>query len=466
MVEDKGFQAAIRRRIEGRRVPAERAVEEEFNAAANRLAKSRDLYLRARAEDLRDICQSIRKILLLGETAFEPKDPLSRKPVYISPHLHPSAVLRARKYGAAAFVTSSTANTSHGSILLRASGIPALGGIDITDPRFREGVPILVDAIRNEIYIDPSDEIREAAERLATQVEEVSVHHPHPPLAARCADGKQVHLFANVDHPSQTVLCFLHRMSGIGLFRSEFLILDTGRVPSEQEQHEIYRDVLRRLAGRPLVIRTFDIGADKVAEGLDHYTDANPALGVRGLRRHLLRFPGELRTQFRAILRAGHGYPVSILLPMVTNVEDVRRALDHLEAVRTELSQDGIPFNRNVRVGVMIEVPAAALNVGSLLEQVDFVSIGTNDLFQYLTASDRDNPDVLGYQDVESSGFRTLLTHIMNVARTMGRERDISVCGELASDPEGARFLAGMGVTTLSISAGSAPVVRQALREA
>jgi len=463
MLEDKAFFSGIIHRIRRDLTPAERAVEQEFNAAAVRLSSSRDAYLRARAEDLRDICQLLRKILIQGDAAFVQVTPLPKDMVFVSPNLHPSSVLRARKSKASAFITSSTANTSHGAILLKASGIPGIGGVDLSDPRFNEGIPILVDAINNEILFDPSEEIRLSAAELSVQIKTAKVHKGMPPKKARTSSGLEVTLLANVDNPSQTPLCFLHQLSGVGLFRTEFMVLDSGRIPDEEEQYLTYKNVIDELSGRQLSIRTFDIGADKVTEGLDMATGANPALGIRGIRRHLLRFPDELRTQLRAIMRASTYGPVAIMLPMVTDIDDVKQALVHKDAVYRELKKNGIPVDPNLPFGVMIEVPSAALNIAGILKIVDFVSIGTNDLMQYLTASDRDNPDVLGYQNIESSGFRLLLKYIMDKAREMSREQDICVCGEIASDPIGAIFLTQMGVTSLSISPDSAPLVRRSI---
>jgi len=463
ILDDQQFFNSIALRIKNHFVSAERAVEEEFSDIAKRLGISRDNYLRARAEDLRDICQIVQKALLLGEEAFLPLDPNHRATVLFLEHLHPSAVIRARKFGAVAVITSSIAYTSHGAILLRASGIPSMGGVAISSTPFKEGTPLLVDAIHGEIHINPSEKILKKAFNLASQMEQTRADRSLPPLKAHTTDGREISLWANIDHPSQATLCFHYQLSGIGLFRTEFLVLDSGHIPDEEEQYQAYKHVVEQLEGRPLVLRTFDIGGDKVTASLHECAGANPSLGVRGIRRHLLRHPQELRTQLRAILRAAVGANVLILLPMVTNSEDILAARVHMEEVRAELEQERIPFNRTVRIGAMVEVPSAALSIAELLRNVDFVSIGTNDLLQYLTASDRDNPEVIAYQSLEASGLQILLKSIMEQARAMGRERDVQVCGEIASDPEGAKFLVQIGITSLSISPNSAPAVREAI---
>jgi phosphotransferase system enzyme I (PtsI) len=270
---------------------------------------------------------------------------------------------------------------------------------------------------------------------------------------------------ANIDHPSQTDLCLRYQLSGVGLFRTEFLVLDRGCVPTEDEQYQIYKSTVVNLAGRPLVIRTFDFGADKEPSGLNECLGRNPALGVRGIRRHILRRPDELREQLKAILRAAIDTDISILLPVVTNLADVHWARAHLEEVRMELERSNTPHSCTVKVGAMIETPSAALQADQILGAVDFVSVGTNDLLQYLTASDRDNPAVLAYQQPNNSGLYRLLELVMTTAQSMGRSKDVYVCGELASEPDGAVCLAQIGIRCLSVTPAAASAVRNAIGE-
>lgn len=283
------------------------------------------------------------------------------------------------------------------------------------------------------------------------------------PLPIDLEDGSTLHLHGNIDHPSQVGLCLEQRLSGVGLFRTEFLVLEAGRVPGEEEQVARYRGVFEGLGSLPIVIRTFDLGGDKTVSGLHRCTGPNPALGVRGLRRHILRHPEELRSQLRAILRAANGHRVGVLLPMVTGAADITEARALLDATRNELIARDEPFNTETRLGAMIEVPSAALTLGEILPLVDFVSIGTNDLLQYLTASDRNNEEVLRYQVAETSGLRTLLELVVATARSNRRVGDVAVCGELASTPEGARFLVELGIRSLSVLPSAAPAIRRTL---
>ncbi len=463
MLDDRGFFSSIKERIERDRVVANDAVRDSFQAGIQRLAASNDDYMRARAEDLRDLCQTLQRAILLGARAFELPRKTTDPPVFVSPYLRLSVVLRARRAGAAAFVTSSVAFTSHGAIFLRASGIPAVGGVPLEKMGIELGIPLLVDANEGVVSVRPPAHVRDDV--LARHRESsLSIAEPDlPPLPAKMPGGEEIHLWANINHPSQSDLCRRYRMTGVGLFRTEFLALDQGRVPNEDEQYEAYRRVVDALAGRPLVVRTFDFGADKEPGGLDQGVGRNPALGVRGIRRHVLNCPEELRQQLRAILRASVGADVRVLIPVVTTIADVRSARGFLDDARADLERSNTPFNTTIKVGAMIETPSAALQVDRLLGVVDFVSVGTNDLLQYLTAADRNNPEVLAYHDPESSGLYRLLKIVMQTAGSMGRAGDVCVCGELASEPDGAVTLAEIGLRCLSITPAAAPAVRAAL---
>jgi phosphotransferase system enzyme I (PtsI) len=241
-------------------------------------------------------------------------------------------------------------------------------------------------------------------------------------------------------------------------------VADHGAVPDEETQYQTIKNMASTLAGRPLVFRTFDFGAEKEPTGLYECQGQNPALGLRGIRRHLHLFPEELKTQLSAILRAAITADISILLPMVTDVSDIQAVRMLLDEVSIDLASRGVEFKRDIKLGAMLEIPAAALRVSELLEAVDFLSVGTNDLVQYLTAADRENPAVVRYQNVQQSGVYEILAHVMNAARQAGRDADISVCGELASDPVGACELVRLGVRSLSVTPHAADSVREALQ--
>jgi len=464
VLDDDTFFVSIAERIRGRRMSSDSAVEEAFTAAAVRLAGSEDCYLRSRAEDLRDICASIRRALAYGPDAFAPLELHQAPAVLVVPTLRPSVVLQARHEGVAAMVVADdVALTSHGAILLRAAGIPALGGIGLDDSGIRDGTPLLVDAIGGTLVVEPKEDDLGGARARVEEGRSFANDRTLPPLDADLPGGESVGLFANIDSPAQAALCFAYRLRGVGLFRTEFLVGDREAMPDEESQYRTIREVVDALRGRPLVVRTFDFGADKEPMGRYQCFGPNPSLGLRGIRRHLQRFPEELRTQVSAILRAAVGADVSILLPMVTTAHDVRAARDLLEQVAERLALRGVPYAAAVKLGAMLEVPSAALQVAELLEVVDFLSVGTNDLVQYLTAADRDNPAVLGYHTAEGSGLYRILDFVMEAARAAGRQRDLSICGELASDPHAAREFARLGFRSLSVTPQAAAAVREAL---
>jgi phosphotransferase system enzyme I (PtsI) len=463
VLEDADFFASIEERIEHGLLSADRAVNEAFTDAASRLTASSDSYMRARAEDLRDICHTIRRVLVDDADAFQLGPSGAGPVVYVVPELRPSIVLRARRSGAVGFIAGATNLTSHGAILLRSAGIPAVAVSGLQELRLEPGTPLLVDAVRGELVIRPrEDEVSAALERVASGGL-TSEDEKLPPLDAELSNGEVVPLFANIDHPAQAGLCLKHRLRGVGLFRTELLVSDDGIVPDEESQYSALRELVAALDGRPLVVRTFDFGAEKEPAGLYECVGLNPALGLRGIRRHLHRFPEELRTQLKAVLRAAVDSDVSILLPMVTHAGDVSAVRAHMSRVIDELQAEGTLFNRDVRLGAMVEIPAAALHVAELFQVADFVSVGTNDLVQYLAAADRENPAMLDYQNVELSGLYQILQIVAKTAYTMGRQGDLSVCGELASDPIAVRELVRLGFRSLSVTPHAADAVRESL---
>jgi phosphotransferase system enzyme I (PtsI) len=252
-----------------------------------------------------------------------------------------------------------------------------------------------------------------------------------------------------------------HGLDGIGLFRTEFMVPPEGCIPSEEEQYAIYRRVFEKAAGRFITIRTLDLGADKRMGLSLACAGSNPAMGVRGIRRHLLNGLGELRTQLRAILRAACDQDVGILIPMVTTVDDITQAKRVLAEVCEELRRQRAQPPKSVLLGAMIEIPAAAVSVRDILAEVDFISVGTNDLLQYFMAADRDNERVVQYNDATAPAFSWLLKHIIGEAAKAGRETDVTVCGEIASDSRLLPHLLHLGYRSFSVAPIAATRVRE-----
>jgi len=464
MLTDDQFHDAVRSRISAEYKNAAWAIEAEGKKIIALLEASRSPYFKSRAEDVRDLIESIIDALssrLKEHTKISQQKVESE--VLISGNLFPSSVIEAHRFQSAGFVTESIALSSHAAILLKGFGIPAIGGVRGLRESVADGDQAIVDAINSVVIVQPEPETIRKYTALKRELEIPEELPPSPPIGGRTKDGVDIRLMANINNPNQVQLMFRNRLEGVGLFRTEFFVLEAMTFPTEEEHYDIYRSVFTAASGRRVVIRTFDIGGDKQIGDLQYCTGQNPALGVRGVRRHLLRHPEELRNQLRAILRAAVGCHVDILLPMVTTVDDIRQVKRIFESVKEELREEGKPFSDEVELGAMIEVPAAAVAVGDILAEVDFVNVGTNDLLQYFVAADRDNEAVLRYEDVENKAFLWLLGFILERAAELGKEKNVTICGEIASHPHTVPLLLGLGFRSLSITPTSAQSVRNAI---
>lgn len=456
---DDSFHAGVRARIEQQLHNAEWALEEEGERLMAQFESMRDAFFQARREDVRDMVMSVLRALAGNGAVPQVPDWEGQEDTAVATwHLHPSSAMQAQRVGAEGFATESRAVFSHAAILLKGFGMPAVGNCRGLMSELCEGDRIIVDGTAGEVIVRPSEETLGRCR--ASKAREISVEAVAP-IRSHTADGNRVRLLGNMENPEQARLVKQKGLEGVGLFRTEFFVLATGKFPDEEEQFDIYRRVSQVLDGRELTVRTFDIGADKQVPGLQVCTGMNPALGLRGLRRHLERDAEEFRAQIRAILRAGEFGRVGILLPMVTTVSDLCRARQHVDAARRGLEEEG-HSPPPARLGAMIETPAAAVGIRDLLAEVDFVSLGTNDLLQYFMAADRDNEDVLQYNDPRDRSFVWLLDFIIRQAAEMGREEDVAICGEIASRPDMLPLLLRLGYRTFSVS----PVMADDLRAA
>jgi len=462
MLADEQFHDNVRNRIATDHRNAEWAVEDEGKELIKRFEATRDSYFRARAEDTLDMVTNILLVLSRAQASPQPPPPrLRESQVLICGHLYPSNAMVAQRSGAVGFATESQALSAHAAILLKGFGIPTVGGVSGLKEAVREGDEVIIDAINGLVILRPRQATREKYVALKKKLEAPGKVPPPAPCSTR--DGIRVRLMANIKNPHQIQLVFQNGLEGIGLFRTEFFLLTSERFPTEEEQYEIYRRVISASSGRRVVIRTFDIGADKQSPSLYRCIGENPALGVRGIRRHLLLYPEEFRTQIRAILRAGPDEKIGILLPMITTVDDLRQARRQVEIAKEELNADGSSFSEDFQLGAMIEVPAAAIATREILAEVDFLSVGTNDLLQYFMAADRDNESVLQYSHADNDAFVWLLRHIIEQAGDLGREKDVTICGEMASRPHLIPLLLQLGYRSLSISPVAAGRVRDAI---
>jgi phosphotransferase system enzyme I (PtsI) len=351
--------------------------------------------------------------------------------------------------------------TYHTALLARSLGIPAVVGLKDATTRIPPGALVVVDGTRGHVVVEPSQpilaEYRDTQER--DRVEEQRLQQTRA-LPCVTRDGIAVALQANVEFPAEAATAVLYGATGIGLFRSEYLLGRSRAFPSEEQQIDVYRRLLEQLRPHPVTVRTWDVEAHDVLPGGP--SSPNPALGERALRL-LRRSPGPFRTQLRALLRAALFGPLRIVFPFVAGVSDLEAALEQLEQVRDELRGEGVAFAADVPIGLNLEIPSAAVTADLLAPSVDFFSVGTNDLIQYLLAVDRVDPRVASlYEPLHPAVLRTL-RQIIDVAES--QRLPLSLCGEMAAEPASALFLLGIGFRELSMSPSSIPRVKEALRE-
>jgi len=460
LLEDPSFRKGLRTRIAEDLVNAEVAVHDEILEWVQRLAGVHTGGDRDPAADLRDVGLRLLRILSGRPSPSAPvaKGGVEDRYILVTEELLPSDTASLDRTHLAGIVTSSGGAASHAAILARGLGIPAVTGVDVSRLPARGGRWV-VDGNAGHVIVDPSDEDVDAAEergrsftRLLQELEEETQG------VTRTKDGAPVELLLNVENWEELPRRVLSDLGGIGLYRTEFLYLARPYFPSEQEQLDHYKGALDRMDGGTITFRTIDVGGDKPLPYLKTPHEPNPVLGWRGLRLSL-EWPDLLYSQLRALLRASAHGKLRILLPMVTMVEEFRAAREILLSIQSDLRAAGEPFDEDVQLGAMIEVPALALACGPLAAEADFVSIGTNDLSQYALAVDRNNARIAALYQPLNPGVLSLVRHIVDACAREGTS--VSVCGEMAGDPESVLLLLGMGIDAMSMSPSSVPVVRR-----
>ena len=462
ILSDESFHNKVRNHIAAERKPAEFCLEREAASLISVFDAMKDPYFMARGEDIRDMAYYL--LAVLSDSADDAHRPIASEAVVLSHYLRSSHAAMAHRGHARGFASESKALSSHAAILLKGFAIPSVGSVSGLLDVAREGDTIIVDGSGGLVIVRPSSQTEAEYQARKRAAETCPPVLGVTPCFTR--DGVEIALKANIENPEQVKLMLAHGLDGIGLFRTEFAIPADGRMPSEDEQYAIYRRVFDRAAGRFITVRTFDIGADKQIGLSRGCAGSNPALGLRGIRRHLMDEIAELRTQLRAILRAARHHDVGIMFPMVTTMNDITRAKHILAEAGEELRSRGAELSQNVVLGAMIEVPAAAITVQDILAEVDFISLGTNDLLQYFMAADRNNERVLHYSDPTAPAFLWLLEYVIDQAAGMGRAADVTVCGEIASDPRMLPHLLSMGYRSFSIAPVAASTVRDVCAEA
>jgi len=455
LLEDREFLQRIRRRVLLDRVAAEHAVQAEVADVAKRFAAIEDPYLRERSADFRDIGR--RLLSSLNPRRSDSIAPLPSGSVLVAVELLPSETIDLDRVHVAGIVTEVGGETSHVAILARGLGIPAVTAVENATHVIPPGEFVLVDGEQGEVTVFPSEQ-RARAYSIRSKAAADRAREETSAEASKCTtrDGERITLCANLGRAEEVDEVRRHNLDGVGLFRTEFLFLDSREPPSLERQTTVYREVIEALGGLPLAIRTLDLGGDKIPLFLEPQAERNPSLGLRGLR-FSLRERHLFETQLRAIAHAASSGPVRVLFPMVLGDADLRDAIERLQEAR-----EGIGGGAGVEVGAMIETPAAVFLIEQILDEVDFVSLGTNDLTQFVLAADRDAIDLIdGYSVLHPSVLRAI-ARVVDAARDRGRR--VSVCGEAAGDPGTALLLLGLGVRELSMSPRRSVRVRHAIR--
>lgn len=457
MLDDLDYVESITNMIATQQINAEFAVAATGDNFSQMFASMEDAYMKERAADVKDISNRVIRILQGKETGgLDSDDPV----ILVAEDLAPSETVQLDKSKVLSFVTQLGSTNSHTAILARTMNIPALIGVNLAADL--HGKMAIVDGFTGKFYVEPDEETLKQYE--TRQEEEENKKKLLQELKGKdtvTSDGRKINLYANIGGVGDVASVLANDAAGIGLFRSEFLYLESDALPSEEEQFKAYKTVAETMAGKKVIIRTLDIGADKQVDYLDLGKEDNPALGYRAIRL-CLNQPEIFKTQLRAIYRASHYGTIAIMFPMIISVDEVKQIKDIVAEVKTELDEQGLPYGE-VELGIMIETPAAVMISDLLAKEVDFFSIGTNDLTQYTLAIDRQNPKLDNIYDAHHEGVMRMLKMVVDNGHKEGCW--VGICGELGADTTLTKTFVDMGFDELSVSPSMVLKVRDAVRK-
>ncbi len=458
MLEDLDYCDTVKEIIINEKITAECAVSETAKQFSEMFSNMEDEYMRERAADVKDVSIRVIEILTGKQT---PQEHVTESFIYAGLDFTPSETAQFDRAKTLALITSYGSKNSHTAIFARTLGIPAVIGLKDDLTRDLDGKMIVLDGDTGDVFIEPDEQTLLSYKAKQKEQQDVTTmlgRFKGKKTATK--SGKLIKLFANIGSPNDVEAVLENDAEGIGLFRSEFLYLESEDYPTEEQQYRAYKKVAEKMEGRPVIIRTLDIGADKQASYFNLPHEENPAMGMRAIRICLTR-PEVFKTQLRALYRASVHGEISIMLPMITSVSEVVKAKEIIKEVKAELLSEGHKISEYLSVGIMIETPAAAVISDLLAKEVDFFSIGTNDLIQYTLATDRQNESISCFCDDHHEAVKRLIEMTCKNAHKHGIW--VGVCGELAADKEMTEFFVKAGVDELSVSPSAILPLRERL---
>lgn len=458
ILADEHIELASRKMIEHEQCNAEWALKIQMDALVAQFEAFDDVYLRERKTDVIQVVERVLK-KLTGQPGYLPPATMPGvKMILVAHDISPADLIQLKPHQFSAILTDLGGATSHTAIIARGLSTPCVVGLHRARQLMRENDLLIVDGGQGVVIVNPDEQVLVQYKLLQNQWEEkrkkLKCLKSTP---ANTLDGTAIELHANIELPHDLAEVYENGATGIGLFRSEFLFLNRDVLPDEEEQFVAYRTVAEGMKGLPVTIRTFDLGADKQLNGAQRVA-SNPALGLRAIRLCLVE-PQLFRTQLRALLRASHYGNVKILIPMLSGVSEINQTLQFIVNTKQCLDDEGIHYNREIQIGGMIEIPAAALVLDVFIKKLDFLSIGTNDLIQYTLAIDRTDEEVAHLYDPLHPAVLYLLAHVIGNANKAGIP--ISVCGEMAGNADYARLLLGLGLRQFSMNSAQLLSVKQ-----
>lgn len=461
VLEDPELTNQVENKIKEEKINAEFALKEVIDGFIAIFESMDDEYMRERAADIRDVGTRMLKNLMGIEIVNLAS--LSEEVVLVAHDLTPSDTATMNKDKVLGFVTDIGGRTSHTAIMARSLEVPAIVGLKDITSKVKKGDIIVFDGNEGIGYINPSEEIlkefQDKKVKYETYKKELEILKDKPSITI---DGRQVEIAGNIGTPKDVEGVLANGGEGVGLYRTEFLYMNRNDMPTEEEQFEAYKKVLEAMGDKPVIIRTLDIGGDKELPYLDLPEEMNPFLGYRAIRICLDR-TDIFKTQLRALLRASIYGNLKIMYPMISSIEEVRAANKILDEVKTELDRENVEYSKSFEVGIMIEIPAAAVIGDLLAKEVDFFSIGTNDLIQYTTAVDRMNEKINYLYEPFHPAILRMIKMIIDHAHNAGKW--VGMCGEMAGDPKLAPILLGLGLDEFSMSASSILTTRKVITE-